>query len=162
MMPTNAGTPLPMQDRAPGYIGQLHPYDWLTLGGDDFKGVQQASIMRGHPTPLAWWQKRPQWGPRPVPQGQPLWLHSRPYDRGAAAYAPKFGVLSYNPIGAGIYSPYKLPVIAGPAARYEFGAIFFDVQSVTTGLRFNSTVPTQTVDALIGHAHVGPSYRTTG
>jgi hypothetical protein len=125
-------------------------------------GVSPQAAMRGQPPPLSWWHRR--LGPRvPTPvQPLPVWLHSRPYDRGAGAYAPKFGTIPISPIGAGIYAPYKLPVIAGPGARYQFGAIWFDVQSIPTSMNFNGTVPIETINALIATSHVGPSYRTTG
>ena len=95
--------------------------------------------------------------PTPM-QSFPVWLMSRPYDRGAGAYSPKFGTIPVSPIGAGIYAPYKLPAIAGPGARYQFGAIWFDVQAIPTSMRINPTVPVETVNALIATSHVGAMY----
>lgn len=150
------------EEYSPGYIGQNHPVNWVDWAGSEQMGVSPQAAMRGHPPALSWWMQRT--GPRVAtpPQGTPVWLQSRPYDRGAAAYAPKFGTIPVNPIGAGIYAPYKLPVIAGPGARYQFGAIWFDVQSIPTTMRFNPTVPVETVNALLASSHVGPSYLTTG
>jgi hypothetical protein len=161
-MPSRNGTPLNNGSAAPYYIGPAHPFDWLTLGGNDFAGVMQSSMMRGQPVPLAFWQKRQIRGPETIPQAAPFYMQSRPYSRGAGAYAPHFGRVHYNPIGAGIYAPYKLPVIAGPGARYQLGAIWFDVQAIPTGIRMNPTVPIETVNALIATSHVGAMYATTG
>jgi hypothetical protein len=160
-MPSRDGTPI-RPETSPGWIGQLHPFDWLSLGGNDFNGAQQSALMRGNPGALAWWQKRPQWGPRPVPQGAPWYVTSPPYSRGAEAHAPKFGTLAWNPIGGGVPSAYRLPTIAGPGATYVFGAIWFDVQAIPTSLGLNSTVPIETINALIKTSRVAGAYRTTG
>lgn len=162
-MPMHPGIPITQDQAMPGSYGQEQaPVNWVDWAGSTFLGISPQAAMRGQPPPLSWWHQRT--GPRtPTPMlGTPIWLQSRPYDRGAGAYSPKFGTIPVNPIGAGIYAPYKLPVIAGPAARYEFGAIWFDVQSIPTTMRMNPTVPVETVNALLASSHVGPSYRTTG
>lgn len=158
-MPTVAGTPLAA---APG--GALHQVDWLSLGctENELLGAAQQPLMRGTGGALGWWQHRFPRGPQTWPQGAPYYVTSRQYSRGAAAHAPHFGTLPINPIGAGIYAPYKLPVIAGPGARYVAGAIFFDVQDVPTSLQLGPTVPIETVNALIQASHAGGSYLTTG
>jgi hypothetical protein len=135
--------------------------DWVD-GAQTQLGIEPDSAMRGQPAPLAWWQRRPRLGPETTPQPVPVWLQSRPYSRGAQAYSPQFGVLPYNPIGAGIFAPYRIPTIAGPGARYQYAAIWFDVQSIPTSIVINPTIPIATMDALIATARVGPSYRTTG
>jgi hypothetical protein len=73
-----------------------------------------------------------------------------------------FGILPISPIGAGIYSPYKLPPIAGPGARYQLGAIWFDVQTIPTTIRMSPTMPIQSLDALLATSHVSAMYATTG
>lgn len=166
-MPTVAGrrigtTSQTDMSQAPFYVGQGHPVNWLDYGQNEQLGLQPVATMQGHPPPFAAWQAKQIAGPGTTIQGFPVYLHSRPYSRGAPAYAPKFGVLNWNPIGAGIYAPYKLPVIAGPGARYVFGAIWFDVQAISTSLQLNPTVPVETVNALIATSSVGGSYLTTG
>jgi hypothetical protein len=157
-MPTVAGVPLAAMPAGP-----LNQWDWVDAGpSGSLGGALQSALMRGTGGALAWWQQRQIRGPQTVPQGVPLYLQSRPYSRGADAYSPKFGQLAYNPIGAGVVAPYKLPVIAGPGARYEFAAIWFDVQTIPTSLNINPTVPIETVDALIATSHVGGMYVTTG
>src|SRR5262252_7803919 len=106
--------------------GVLNPVDWIE-GGPPI-GAQQSALMRGTPAPMAWFMRRLVRGPQTIPQAQPFYLQSRPYSRGAEAYSPSFGTLNYNPIGAGVYAPYKLPVSGGPGARYMAAAIWFDVQ----------------------------------
>lgn len=160
---SNGGIAAPSpEEYAPAYIGQNHPVNWIDWAGSESLGIAPQAAMRGKPPALSWWMQRST--PRvPTPmQGTPIWLMSRPYDRGAGAYSPKFGVLPISPIGAGIYAPYKLPVIAGPGARYQFGAIWFDVQTVPTSVVMNPSYPVEVINALIATSHVGPSYLTTG
>lgn len=157
-MPTRNGTPFEVSPKSPGYVAAGHPVNWVDIGGQESLGVQQVSAMRGQPAFTSWWHKRPRWGPQSIPQAAPFYTHNQPYSRGAAAYAPHFGQLAYNPIGAGIYSPYKLPPCAGPGATYVAGAIWFDVQTAPTSMRFNRTVPIETVNALIATSHVSAGY----
>jgi hypothetical protein len=164
-MPTVAGVPLTGGMAAglasiPGSI--LDPVDWIDAGSPaTIDGAVQSALMRGTPGPLTWWQRRFQRGPDTTQQGAPFWLHSRPFSRGAGAYSPKFGILPTNPIGAGIYAPYKLPVIAGPGARYQFGAIWFDVQTIPTTMRMSPTMPAESVNALLATSYVSAMYPTT-
>lgn len=159
-MPTTAGVPIPA---AMLPAGPLNQWDWVDVGPSGMVGgAQQSALMRGNPGALAWWQQRQIPQTQTIPQGGPIYLTSRPYSRGADAHAPKFGTLPISPIGAGIYAPYKLPVIAGPGARYTFGAIWFDVQTIPTNLQINPTIPIETVNALIASSYVGGTYLTTG
>jgi hypothetical protein len=159
-MPTTAGTPMP--DAAlPG--GPMNQFDWLDAGPSGaIGGAQSSALQRGTGGALTWWQQRWRRGPATIPQGQPFYLPSVPYSRGAAAFGAKFGLLPINPIGAGVYAPYKLPVIAGPGARYQHAAIWFDVQTIGTSLQINPTLPVEVVNALLATSSVGPSYATTG
>ena len=158
-MPTAAPLPIPAV-MLPG--GPLNPFDWLSLGGSEQNGVAQGALMRGHPGALSSYQRRQIQGPQTVAQGGPFYLQSKPYDRGAGAFSPKFGVLNINPIGAGVYAPFKLPVIAGPGARYQLGAIWFDVQSVPTTIRMSPTMSSDSLNALLATSSVAAMYATTG
>lgn len=157
-MGTRAALPIPATMLPAGPQNQ---FDWLGLG-DELAGLSQRNLQRGQPSAMAWWQRKQIAGPATIAQGVPFYLQSRPYDRGADAYSPKFGVLNINPIGAGVVTPYRLPTIAGPGARYAFGAIFFDVQAVPTTMRASPTIPTETLAALLATSHVGAAYGTTG
>jgi hypothetical protein len=143
--------------------GPLNPVDWIDqTAPHGVGGAQQGALMRGTGGALAWWHRRPQRGPATVMQGVPFYLQSRPYDRGAGAFSPKFGVIPVNPIGAGIYAPYRLPTIAGPGARYQAGAIFFNVQTIPTTMRMAPTTPAESVTALLASSYVAAMYATTG
>lgn len=157
-MPTVAASAIPA-GMLPGQ--PLNPIDWLSLGGSE-NGIAQGAVMRGHPGALAASQRRQIRGPATVMQGREVWLHSRPYDRGAGAFSPKFGHLNINPIGAGIYAPYKLPVSGGPGARYQYAAIWFDVQAVPTSVQASPTMTMESLNALVGLSHVSAMYATTG
>ena len=158
-MPTNAGVPIPS---AMLPAGPLNQWDWLSLAHNEVNGIDQGQVMRGTPGFAAPYQMRQIRGPGTVPQPGPVYIQSRPYSRGAGAYAPKFGQLSYNPIGAGVVAPYRLPTIAGPGARYQYAAIWFDVQSIPTSLPLSPTMSQQSVDALLSTSHVAAMYQTTG
>ena len=161
-MAYNDGIPIASNPAAPGTLGsEAHPFDWINPYQNEQMGVSPMAAMRGHPVALDWWQQRPR-GPQTLAFAGPMWLQSRPYDRGAGAYSPKFGQISYNPIGGGIYSPYKLPVIAGPGARYMAAAIWFDVQAIPTSLNIGPGMSMESLNALIATSSVGPSYLTTG
>jgi hypothetical protein len=157
-MPTQAGIPI---NAAMLPAGPLNPFDWID-SGDGAGGVQQSSLMRGTGGALAYWQRRQIQGPQTIAQGQPVYLHSRPYSRGAGAFSPKFGVLNINPIGAGVVAPYKLPVIADPGARYQNAAIWFDVQTIPTSIAPSPTMSMDSVAALLATSSVSAMYATTG
>ncbi len=158
-MPSRSGQAIPS---AMLPAGPLNPYDWLSLNHNEAQGIMQCAVMRGTPGFAAPYQRRQIRGPETIPMPGPIYLQSRPYSRGAEAYSPKFGVLNINPIGAGVVAPYKLPPIAGPGARYQFGAIFFDVQSVPTTIHFSPTMTQDSVDALLSTTSVAGAYATTG
>jgi hypothetical protein len=158
-MPTTVGLPVPAP-LLPG--GALNQYDWLSLNFDEVQGVQQGAIMRGHPGACSFYQRRQIPQTPTIPQGGPIYLQSQPYSRGGGAYSPKFGVLNINPIGAGVDAPYKLPVIAGPGARYQLGAIWFDVQSIPTTINISPSMSTQSLNALLSQSYVATMYPTTG
>jgi hypothetical protein len=159
-MPTAAGQAIPAA-MLPG--GPLNQFDWIDAGNSgSIGGALQSSLMRGTGGALAFWQKRQIRGPETTPFAGPIYLTSRPYSRGAGAHAPKFGQIAYNPIGAGVPAPYRLPTIAGPGARYEFAAIWFDVQTIPTSIAPSPTMSMDSVAALLATSSVSAMYATTG
>lgn len=156
-MPTAAPLPIPA---AMLPAGPLNPFDWLSLGGS--AGADQTGLMRGTGGALTWWQRRQIPGPSTIMQSREYYYQSRPYSRGAGAFAPQFGVLNINPIGAGIYAPYKLPAFAGPGGRYAAGAIFFNVQAVPTSIHMSPTMSMESLNALLATSSVGGMIATTG
>lgn len=164
-MPTRDPIPVGQSATPIGTPGStLNPIDWIDQSAPKAApiGAVQSSLMRGTPGALTWWQKRTPRGPQTVPQGGPMFFHSRPYSRGAGAYSPRLGVLPINPIGGGIYAPYRLPTIAGPGARYQFGAIWFDVQTIPTTIRMSPTMPAESINAFLATSTVAGMYATTG
>jgi len=162
-MPTVAGVPIAAREEyGPAWRTNMHPTNWVDWRGSETLGVSPQAAMRGRPVPMSWWMGRSVPRVPTTPQPLPVWLHSRPYDRGAQAYAPKFGTLPISPIGAGILAAYKLPPFAGPGGRYQHGTIFFDVQSIPTSIRINPTMPVEVVNALIATSYAAAGYRTTG
>jgi hypothetical protein len=159
-MPTTAGRPITPVDtpRLPGGIN--NPVDWID-GAGNLPGALQQSLMRGTPG-MAPWQRR-QIPQRPsVAFGREIWLHGPSWDRGAGAFSPKFGVIPTNPIGSGVYAPYRIPTIAGPGARYMFAAIWFDVQVVPTSVHMSPSMSAESLTALIETSHVSAMYPTFG
>jgi hypothetical protein len=156
-MSTTPGIPLPAH-----LAGPLNQFDWMNPFGDETVGLSPRSIMQGQPPAFSWWHQRAHKAPPQTPMPIPIYVQGPVYDRGADAFAPQFGKLLQNPIGAGIHASYKLPVIAGPGARYQFGAIWFGVQSIPTSVQINPTVPIETINALLATSHVSAAYLTTG
>jgi hypothetical protein len=159
-MPTAQALPIPASMLP---AGPLNPVDWIDMHTPKgIGGAMPSALMRGTPGAMAAYQRRQIPQIPTIAQGWPYFIQSRPYDRGAGAFAPQFGIIPVSPIGAGIYSPYKLPVIAGPGARYQLGAIWFDVQTIPTTLRMSPTMPIASVNALLATSTVSAMYATTG
>lgn len=152
--------PVDLQAQPPAPAGNVQSYNWISGHGGG--AISPRAAQRGRPVALSWWQRRRLPGPGTTPQPVPVFGQSRPYDRGAGAYAPHFGLLSYNPIGAGVVANYRLPTIAGPGAIYNFGAIWWNAQVIPTSILINPTIPVETMDALIATSRVGASLLTTG
>lgn len=160
-MPTTAGIPIGTNVPAPMLTaGPLNPVDWID-GAGGMPGAQQEALMRGTPG-MAAWQRR-QIPQRPtIPQAREVWMQAPTWDRGAGAFAPKLGVVAGNPIGAGVYAPYRIPTIAGPGARYMFAAIWFDVQTVPTSIHLSPSMSAESLNALIATSYVAGMYPTFG
>lgn len=158
-MPTRAPIPILGLPEPFWPAGDLNQFDWIDGGNPS--GFVQSSFMRGQAPFAAPWQQRRISVPT-VGQGQPYWVQSRPYDRGAQAFAPQFGIVAVNPVGGGVFAPYKLPVIAGPGGDYEFAALWFDAQVIPTSMPINPTIPLETYEALLATSYVGGMIPTTG
>jgi hypothetical protein len=156
-MPTTPGIPLPFHT-----AGVKNQFDWINPFGNETEGVGPRPAHQGQPSPMSWWQRRTVPQRTSLPQPVHFMVQGPQFDRGADAFAPQFGQLHANVIGAGIPSSYKLPVIAGPGARYNFGAIWFGVQAIPTSVQFNSTVPVETINALLATSSVSAMYVTSG
>lgn len=162
-MPTTAG--IPLRSNVPVSMpclpgGVLNPVDWID-GAGNLPGALQSSLMRGTPG-MAHWQRRQIPQQPTIPVGREIWMQGPTWDRGAGAFAPKFGIVPINPIGGGVYAPYRIPTIAGPGARYEFGAIWFDVQTIPTSIHMSPSMTAESLNALIATSYVAGMYPTTG
>jgi hypothetical protein len=161
-MPTTAGIPLSQMVASPELpAGPLNQFDWID-GAGNMPGAQQASLMRGHPGAMAYWQRRQIPQVPTMPQPREVFMQAPTWDRGAGAFSPKFGVVPISPIGAGVYAPYRIPTIAGPGARYQFAAIWFDVQTIPTSMTLSPSMSAESLNALIQESYVAGTYLTTG
>ncbi|PWT78029.1 MAG: hypothetical protein C5B60_01740, partial [Chloroflexi bacterium] len=96
-MPARDGIPLATLPMGPPGT-TMNPVDWIDANHPGaIGGAQQTPLMRGTGGALAWWHKRYPRGPQTTAYGFPFWLHSRPYNRGAGAYSPRFGTIATNP-----------------------------------------------------------------
>jgi hypothetical protein len=161
-MPTTAGVPLSsLVSTAQLPAGPLNQYDWIDGAGNQ-PGAQQSSLMRGTGGALAYWQRRQIPQQQTMPFGTMVFMQAPTWDRGAGAFSPKFGIVPTNPIGAGVVAPYRIPTIAGPGARYEFAAIWFDVQTIPTTVQISPSMSMESLNALIQTSYVAGTYLTTG
>jgi hypothetical protein len=159
-MPCIPGIPITPVDTPHLPAGPLNPVDWID-GAGNLPGALQQSLMRGTPG-MAHWQRRQIPQVPTIPRGREVWFQAPSWDRGAAAFAPNFGIVPVNPIGSGVFAPYRIPTIAGPGARYEFGAIWFDVQTVPTSIHLSPSMSAESLNALIATSFVAAMYPTTG
>ena len=83
----------------------------------------------------------------------PLW------DQGAAGYAPQFGQVLSNPIGAGIVTRARPQASYGPAGQYVNGYIWWVPQTVPTSLQLGGLTSPQELQALLGTVNVQAAVR---
>lgn len=126
-----------------------------------------SDAQRGQPTPAGNGQRRaagsmPNEFFRNFFGGPPLEIETPYYSRGAAAYVPQFGVVPTNPIGAGIYAPYRpKPYYAAPGV-YEHDAVWWLSQSIPTTVRLQGLTDADALAAVLGPVYVKAAVRTTG
>ena len=123
-----------------------------------------ANAARGYPSPEAPAQRRPpgSMNPGPQPWGG-VYQHYTPYyDRGAAAYVPNFGKVTENPIGAGIYAPYRPQASYGSAAQYANGALWWTSQAIPTSINPQSLTDPEQLADILSSLQIQAVVRTTG
>lgn len=119
------------------------------------------SMQRGFPTPQNAAQRRPPpWRNDVAPWGGVIQLLTRRFDRGAAAYAPNFGRINNNPIGAGIVAPNMPHASYGMSARYVNHTIFWVSQSIPTSVPMSGLQGPDQMAALLGTVNVQAAVRT--
>lgn len=123
-----------------------------------------AAAQRGYPTPENKLQKRPpgSMNPGPQPWGG-VYQHYTPYyDRGAAAFVPNFGKVTENPIGAGIYAPYRPQASYGSAAQYANGQLWWTSQAIPTSINPQSLTDPEQLADILSSLQIQAVVRTTG
>lgn len=94
--------------------------------------------------------------------GPPLEIETPYFSRGAAAYVPQFGVVPTNPIGAGIFAPFRpRPYYAAPGT-YEADQLFWLSQAIPTTVRLQGLSNADALAAVLGPTYVKAAVRTTG
>lgn len=126
-----------------------------------FNPSSGANLNRGQPSPESRAQSRGgQAGLVGVLAGDPASYgghvdHEYPYfSKGAARWAPQFGGVSYNPIGAGVPVPFRTQATYGPAAQYENGAIWWTSQAIPTSVNLQGLTNPDALAAILGSIQV--------
>jgi hypothetical protein len=132
-----------------------------TIGIRSFLNIFSRS---GMPSPENGLQARPpgSWATNLRSLGQPFYVHTRGFSRGANAYVPNFGKVLTNPIGAGIVALSRPQASYGPSGRYENAAIWWVSQDIPTTIGLQGLTDPNTLSALLGQVSVQAVYPTTG
>lgn len=120
--------------------------------------------QRGFPSPANQGTQRPPEIQPAVqePFGGVTQVYTPPYDRGAAAYVPNFGLLLTNPIGAGIAANYRPQASYGGAAQYDNGMLFWTSQVIPTSVNLQGLTSPEELATLLNSLQVQAVVRTTG
>jgi hypothetical protein len=123
-----------------------------------------ADRQRGFPSPQNALEARPAGS---MPNAPPIFggvyqNYTPYYSRGAAAFVPNFGRVLTNPIGAGIYAPYRTQASYGPPAHYANGAIWWTSQAIPTSVHLAGLTDPDILAQLVGMTNVQAMVRTTG
>lgn len=119
-----------------------------------------AGSNRGMPSPLNDRQARPAGDFTPqVAQGTgPGWSRTPYYSMGAGEFAPQFGQVLTNPIGAGIVVSSPMAAESGQAAEYVNGVIYFATQNIPTSLNFQGLTDPEALAAILGPIYIEAAY----
>lgn len=128
-----------------------------------FSPASPAGRQRGYPQPLSPAQSYAAAGavpPQPVMFGGVILVANRRSDMGAAGYAPVFGRVASNPIGAGIVAAHRPQPSYGVAGQYLDHTIFWAQQTIPTSVPFASLTGPAQLAALLGTVNVQAAVRT--
>lgn len=98
----------------------------------------------------------------PMAPGDAIYVYTPPYSRGAAAYAPNFGKVLVNPIGAGIDASYRPQASYGYAAQYHNGALWWTSQDIPTSINIQGLTDPEALAEIVGMENVIAMVKTTG
>lgn len=114
----------------------VSPAGWLIDNIRQWWNANIATNSRGTPAPLGNRDRRPigQSYKQPAPWGNVHTLITRRFDRGALAYAYRFGAMSYDPIGPGVVATRPMEGTKPAANQLPFGiGITWGPQSINYG-----------------------------
>jgi hypothetical protein len=98
-------------------------------------GHRHADLVRGMPESAGPMMARPHAAMKIyAPFGTFIKRITRRHERGAYGYAYGGGVLEYDPIGAGVVVPWKIPVEPGRTARVVDGTLFWNTTPTNRAL----------------------------
>jgi hypothetical protein len=125
----------------------------VTPGTDTF---QLSDNTRGFPAPEAPDQRKNPADLNYVPQasGEPEYKYYPYFSRGANAYAPQFGQVLSNPIGAGIVANHRPQAFYGGAGTYEHGSIWWTSQAIPTTINLQGLADSKALEAQLGEIYV--------
>jgi len=120
---------------------------------------------RGMPQPLNAAQRRPvdtmnNYGYDQT--GLPTLTWTPYFSRGADAWAPTYGKVFTNPIGAGIQVLHRPQASYGGAAQYANGALWWTSQTIPTSINLQGLTDPQVLADQLGDVLVQAVVRTTG
>lgn len=118
--------------------------------------AEGSNAQRGFPSPLDPSQKYPPgtMNNRPIPFGGAYMVETPYYDRGAAAFVPNFGIVTTNPIGAGIPVNHRPQSSYGPAGQYINGAIWWTSQVIPTTVNLSGLTSPEVMGAILSQEQV--------
>lgn len=96
------------------------------------------------------------------PFGGVVYTETPYFSRGAAAYVPGTPIVPVNPIGAGIFAPFRpRPYYAAPGT-YEHDQMFWLSQATPTTVKLQGLTNADALAAVLGPIYVKAAVRTTG
>lgn len=137
-------------------------WGWKPAKRTWFQPTSSASMQRGTGPALSSAQK---YDP-PLVRTPPFGGHSDTVPRrnsmGADGIAPTFGRVMTNPIGAGIFAPWRPRPWYGPSGQYVNGAIWWTAQEISTSVELQGLYDADVIDALLAASSVTGFDVTTG
>lgn len=126
--------------------------------------TRNADVQRGYPSPDEANQRRPRGSMpnEPIAFGGVYQNETPYYDRGAAGFVPNFGKVTTNPIGAGIYAPYRPQPSYGSSGQYADGAIWWTSQMIPTTVNLQGLTTPEELAGLLDGLEIQAVVRTTG
>jgi hypothetical protein len=129
-----------------------------------FKPAEGSNAQRGFPTPLSRQQAYPDdlMNNSFLSSGLPTPVYTPYYSRGAAAYVQNYGKVLYDPIGSGVYAPYRPQAYYAQPGEYDDSAIWWTSQIVPTNVNLVGLNNPDVMNAILGQTLIEAVVRTTG